>query len=144
MTGSDIAGLSLAAWLFGLQSLISFSICFKSRRACLSGDWSVLVVYMASGLMAAAAMISILVIIIWQMIARWVGFTFEGSTEFAGYAMAATSFFALAHLRRGAVSGYRLLDIAFTVSGLNYCPVCGRVNATCAALCCKDKFSLNY
>jgi len=43
------------------------------------------------------------VIILAQMAARWAGLTFEGSTEFAGYAMAATSFFALAHaLTRGA------------------------------------------
>ena len=42
-------------------------------------------------------------LIVCQMTARWTGLTFEGSTEFAGYAMAATSFFALAHaLSRGA------------------------------------------
>ena len=40
-------------------------------------------------------MVLILVIIIFQMMARWTGVTFEGSTEFAGYAMAATYFFAL-------------------------------------------------
>ena len=52
---------------------------------------------------SACFMVSILLIIVVQMIARWTGFTFEGSTEFAGYAMAATSFFALAHaLSRGA------------------------------------------
>ncbi len=46
-----------------------------------------------SGIVAAGFMILILLIIIGQMIARWLGFTFfEGSTEFAGYAMAATSF----------------------------------------------------
>ena len=42
-------------------------------------------------------MVTILLLIIAQMAARWTGITFEGSTEFAGYAMAATSFFALAH-----------------------------------------------
>ena len=42
-------------------------------------------------------------LIVAQMGARWAGITFEGSTEFAGYAMAATSFFALAHaFSRGA------------------------------------------
>jgi len=45
----------------------------------------------------------ILLLIVAQMIARWTGLTFPGSTEYAGYAMAATSFFALAHaLMRGA------------------------------------------
>ena len=39
----------------------------------------------------------ILLIIIAQMITRWTGIIFEGSTEFAGYAMASTSFFALAY-----------------------------------------------
>ena len=42
-------------------------------------------------------MMTSLVLIVLQMAARWSGITFEGSTEFAGYAMAATSFFALAH-----------------------------------------------
>lgn len=60
-------------------------------------------VYTVSGVLAAGFMILILLIIILQMAARWTGVTFEGSTEFAGYAMAATSFFALAHaLGRGA------------------------------------------
>ena len=45
----------------------------------------------------------ILLIIIAQMITRWTGIIFEGSTEFAGYAMASTSFFALAYaLSKGA------------------------------------------
>ena len=102
----DIAGLSLAVWLFGVPSLIAvLSFILKARlMPVYKMVWSGLDrLYMAAGLVAAAAMISILVIIIWQMIARWVGFTFEGSTEFAGYAMAATSFFALAHaFSRGA------------------------------------------
>lgn len=102
----NIGGLSLAVWLFGLPSLMAvLSFIFKGPLTpALRGVWRGLDrVYMASGLIAAAAMISILVIIIWQMIARWAGFTFEGSTEFAGYAMASTSFFALAHaFSRGA------------------------------------------
>ena len=45
----------------------------------------------------------ILFIILAQMITRWTGIIFEGSTEFAGYAMASTSFFALAYaLSKGA------------------------------------------
>jgi TRAP-type C4-dicarboxylate transport system permease small subunit len=56
------------------------------------------------------------------MIARWTGLQFEGSTEFAGYAMAATSFFALAHaLTYGAhIRVSILLNIsAFTKFWLN-------------------------
>lgn len=60
-------------------------------------------VYLLSGMLAAVCMVLILLIIVTQMIARWSGVTFPGSTEYAGYAMAATSFFALAHaLTRGA------------------------------------------
>ena len=60
--------------------------------------WAVLDrLYLASGVLAAIFMVTILLLIIAQMAARWTGITFEGSTEFAGYAMAATSFFALAH-----------------------------------------------
>ena len=42
-------------------------------------------------------MVIILLLIVAQMISRWSGLTFPGSTEYAGYAMAATSFFALAY-----------------------------------------------
>ena len=60
-------------------------------------------VYLLAGVIAAGFMVMILLLIIAQMIARWTGLTFPGSTEYAGYAMAATSFFALAHaLMRGA------------------------------------------
>ena len=31
------------------------------------------------------------------MLARWTGFTFPGATAYAGYAMAGSAFFALAH-----------------------------------------------
>ena len=60
-------------------------------------------VYLAAGIIAAGFMVMILLIIVAQMISRWAGSEFPGSTEFAGYAMAATSFFAFAHtLTRGA------------------------------------------
>jgi small basic protein len=60
--------------------------------------WAILDrVYTISGYIAAFFMCVILLITIGQMGSRWLGLTFEGSTEFAGYAMAATSFFALAH-----------------------------------------------
>ena len=93
-------------WLFVLPALLAvFSRIFRQQaQNHLRPLWRVLdSVYMASGIVAAGFMILILLIIIGQMVARWLGFTFEGSTEFAGYAMAATSFFAMAHaLGRGA------------------------------------------
>ena len=66
--------------------------------------WAILnKLYDASGVIAACFMITILLIIVVQMLVRWFGLQFPGSTDYAGYAMAATSFFALAHtLNRGA------------------------------------------
>jgi TRAP-type C4-dicarboxylate transport system permease small subunit len=47
--------------------------------------------------------VMILSLIVAQMVARWTGYALPGTTEFAGYAMAATSFFALSHaMMRGA------------------------------------------
>ena len=101
-----ILGLPLWFWLF-VAPVVLTAFLFFSRRGLspvLSRIWAVLDrVYFASGVLAAVCMVGILLIIVVQMIVRWTGFTFEGSTEFAGYAMAATSFFALAHaLGRGA------------------------------------------
>ncbi len=59
--------------------------------------------YLAGGIIGAGFLICILVIICLQMIARWSGIPFPGSTNYAGYCMAASTFFALAHaLNRGA------------------------------------------
>lgn len=59
--------------------------------------------YLAGGIIAAVFLILILVLILLQMLARWTGEVFPGAPEFAGYSMAAASFFALAHaLSRGA------------------------------------------
>lgn len=59
--------------------------------------------YLAGGIIAACFLIAILVIIVLQMAARWTGHVFPGSTDYAGYCMAAASFFAFAHaLSRGA------------------------------------------
>jgi len=59
--------------------------------------------YDASGAIAALFLIAILIIICLQMGARWTGQQFPGSTDYAGYCMAAASFFALAHaFNRGA------------------------------------------
>ena len=58
--------------------------------------------YYAGGAIAAAFLVLLLILILLQMAARWTGFGFPGSTEYAGYAMAGASFFALAYtLNRG-------------------------------------------
>jgi TRAP-type C4-dicarboxylate transport system permease small subunit len=59
--------------------------------------------YDACGVIAALFLLALLVVIVLQMLARWSGQQFPGSTDYAGYCMAATSFFALAYaLNRGA------------------------------------------
>ena len=59
--------------------------------------------YDLCGAVAALCLIVLLLVIVAQMIARWSGQQFPGSTDYAGYCMAAASFFALAHtLSRGA------------------------------------------
>ncbi len=59
--------------------------------------------YLASGVMAALFLIAILSLIVIQMLARWTGEVFSGAPDYAGYCMAAASFFAFAHaLNRGA------------------------------------------
>ena len=103
---SPFWGLPLWVWLFVMPSVLALSARIFRHQAqfLLRPIWLLLdKVYIASGLLAAGFMVTILLIILAQMAARWAGLTFEGSTEFAGYAMAATSFFALAHaLTRGA------------------------------------------
>jgi len=99
-------GLPLWFWLFVLPSLIVvFCAVFKNfAELVFRPVWAVLnKIYDLSGVIAALFMITILLIIVAQMLVRWVGWQFPGSTDYAGYAMAATSFFALAHaLNRGA------------------------------------------
>lgn len=59
--------------------------------------------YFTGGMIGAGFLILILLIIIAQMIARWSGFVLPGSTAYAGYCMAAASFFSLAYaLNHGA------------------------------------------
>ncbi len=59
--------------------------------------------YFGSGIVAALFLIAILTIVVLQMLARWTGNVFPGATDYAGYCMAAASFFAFAHaLNRGA------------------------------------------
>ena len=60
-------------------------------------------IYDGAGVMAALCLIAILCVIVLQMIARWTGTPFPGSSEYAGYLMAAASFLAFAYtLNRGA------------------------------------------
>ena len=60
-------------------------------------------VYFGSGVIAALFLIAILSLIVLQMLARWTGEVFPGAPDYAGYSMAAASFFAFAHaLNRGA------------------------------------------
>ncbi|MEM7438918.1 MAG: TRAP transporter small permease subunit [Pseudomonadota bacterium] len=93
-----VLGLPLWVWLFVLP-VVLVVVCWAIRpRAILRPIWRVLdKAYFAGGIVAAFFMVLILVLIVAQMVARWSGVTFPGSTEYAGYAMAGASFFALAH-----------------------------------------------
>jgi TRAP-type C4-dicarboxylate transport system permease small subunit len=53
--------------------------------------------YYIGGLIGAGFLLLILLIIIAQMVARWTGHVLPGSTAYAGYCMAAASFFSLAY-----------------------------------------------
>ena len=59
--------------------------------------------YLTGGIIAAFFLMAILTIIVLQMLARWTGNVFPGATDYAGYCMAAASFFAFAYaLNHGA------------------------------------------
>jgi TRAP-type C4-dicarboxylate transport system permease small subunit len=102
----NLVGLPLWFWLFIAPTLGATACFFARNRAerILTPLWRYLDrLYTLGGMIASVFMVAILVLIVAQMIARWSNVAFPGSTEFAGYAMAATSFFALAHaLMRGA------------------------------------------
>lgn len=53
--------------------------------------------YKGAGVLAAVCLMAILVIIVLQMSARWMSVSFPGSSEYAGYLMAASSFLAFAY-----------------------------------------------
>lgn len=99
-------GLPLWVWLFVLPTCLALLCIVQGPRMgrILRPVWRILDrIYTGAGVLAACCMVTILLLIVAQMIARWSLLTFPGSTEYAGYAMAATSFFALAHtLTRGA------------------------------------------
>ncbi|MDO6523953.1 TRAP transporter small permease subunit [Shimia thalassica] len=93
-------GLPLWVWLFVFPTLLALYCLWQGPKAAplLRPVWRFLdKVYNAAGVIAACFMVLILLLIIGQMIARWSNLTFPGSTEYAGYSMAATSFFALAY-----------------------------------------------
>jgi len=59
--------------------------------------------YALGGVIAALFLIAILCLIVIQMVARWTGEVFSGAPDYAGYCMAAASFFAFAYaLNHGA------------------------------------------
>lgn len=103
---SPVMGLPLWVWLFVLPSLIGVLCLIAGPRieGVLRPLWRLLDgVYVASGVIAGFFMVMILTLIVIGMVARWSSIAVPGTTEFAGYAMAATSFFALCHaLTRGA------------------------------------------
>ncbi len=93
-------GLPLWVWLFVLPTCLALVCFFGGPRLerPLRPIWRILdALYFSSGILAAFFMLTILTLIVAQMIARWTGIALPGTTEFAGYAMAATSFFALCH-----------------------------------------------
>lgn len=103
---SPVMGMPLWFWLFVVPSAIGVLCLIAGPRIehLLRPLWRVLDgVYFASGVIAAIFMVTILALIAAQMVARWTSYALPGTTEFAGYAMAATSFFALSHaMTRGA------------------------------------------
>ena len=103
---SPVMGLPLWIWLFVLPSVFGVICLIAGSRLekILMPVWRVLdILYLASGIISACFMVGLLLLIVAQMIARWTSIALPGTTEFAGYAMAATSFFALYHaLTRGA------------------------------------------
>ncbi|HCH24578.1 MAG TPA: C4-dicarboxylate ABC transporter permease [Oceanospirillaceae bacterium] len=100
-----VLGMPLWVWLFVVPTLFCLLALFKPNlvKQHFQPLWSVLDrLYRAGGAVAACFMVMILLIIVAQMVARWSSLTFSGSTEFAGYSMAATSFLAFAYaLTRG-------------------------------------------
>ncbi|MQQ07830.1 TRAP transporter small permease subunit [Epibacterium sp. SM1979] len=101
-----VLGLPLWVWLFVFPTLLAAACLLQGPRMArvLTPLWRVMDrIYLAAGVVASCFMVTILLLIVGQMVARWSALTFPGSTEYSGYAMAATSFFALAYaLTQGA------------------------------------------
>ena len=82
-----------------------FVLCGRTalRPSCQRARQCLDALYLAGGAAAACCLVAILILIIAQMIARWTGNVFPGAADYAGYCMAAASFFAFAYsLNRGA------------------------------------------
>ena len=93
-------GLPLWVWLFVFPALLAGFCLIKRKTAkrMLSPIWRVLDrVYTFAGVISAGFLLVILLLMVAQMIARWTSIRFPGSSEYAGYAMAGASFFALAY-----------------------------------------------
>ena len=59
--------------------------------------------YLAAGVLAGGFLVAIFLLILAAIVTRLLGVAFPGAADYAGYCMAAASFFALAHtFRRGA------------------------------------------
>ncbi|KIT17874.1 TRAP transporter small permease [Jannaschia aquimarina] len=103
---SPFLGLPLWVWLFVLPSVLALAAAFAgpAMARAMRPVWRALdAIYVAGGVVAALFLVTILGLIVAQMIARWTGTAFPGSTNYAGYAMAGASFFALAYaMTRGA------------------------------------------
>ncbi len=96
----NFLGLPLWVWLFVFPTILVALCLIHGQRAgrILRPIWKLLDrIYLFAGYLASCFMVLILLLIVAQMAARWSSMTFPGSTEYAGYAMAATSFFALAY-----------------------------------------------
>jgi TRAP-type C4-dicarboxylate transport system permease small subunit len=97
--------LPLWCWLFVLPTGLALACGLAPHlfALMLRPFWAILNrVYLVAGILGATFLVAILVLIVIQMVARWTSVAVPGTTEFAGYAMAATSFFSLAYaLTRG-------------------------------------------
>lgn len=90
--------------------------------------------YLAGGVIGALFTLAILVLIVTQMVARWLGANVAGLSDYTGYCMAAASFFAFAHtLQRGVHIRVNLLLVRlgrFRRFGEIWCFAAGAVLAT--------------
>ena len=89
-----LADLALDPWSFMALTCVVVGLVVLAR-------WKVPglldAVYLVSGVAGALFLIAILTIIVMNMGARWFLIPFPGSTDYAGYCMAASSCFALAY-----------------------------------------------
>lgn len=97
---TPIFGLPLWFWLFVLPALLCVLALISpaGMAKVVRPFWRPLDrIYALGGAIGACFLVTILVLIVAQMVARWAGLKFSGATEFAGYSMAAASFFSLAY-----------------------------------------------